>query len=490
VIVPRPQRRASRPPAVGHWIVVVLVLVLLTEQGALALVMTGPILPRVAVLFRTTQVVWVVTVFLLAAAVSTPILGKLADRFGKRRVLLIATAISAAGALVSAAAPSFGVLLVGRALGGVALAFIPLSYSLMRDIFPKRQLAIGIAVVANGLGLVAVGGPFIAGYLTDHGGVRSVFWLMLALLVVGGILVRLLVAETPVRVATPIDWWGGLLLALGFGGVMLAVSQGQAWGWHSARILVCVIGGGVILLAAMLWETRTPEPLLDLKRVRRAGISRAVLAAALGNGAIAVVSVVLPLMLQTPRSLAPGYGFSASVTDTAVYITSGGICSVLAGFFVGATARTLGFRRQLVLGCGFAAIGTLLLAFLHGHAWQIVCFDALVGFGAIVYAAMPNAVVASVPVDQQAVTAGTAATIVLLAGTVMEQVAFSVLAAHVGTVVHGLPIYTESGFRIAFIIAAACAGAGAVAAIGSLRGARSLRSSGLKATAVATRPRS
>ena len=90
---------------------------------------------------------------------------------------------------------------------------------------------------------MTIGGPFLAGYLADNHGVRSVFWFVFAASALGGLLTLLLVPETPVRVKARIDWLGAVLLAGGLGAVLLGLTQAQTWQWGDARTLACLIGG-------------------------------------------------------------------------------------------------------------------------------------------------------------------------------------------------------------------------------------------------------
>ncbi len=123
---------AARPVLVS----IALVLEIVSLSSTMAAVAMMPIGEH----FETDQVAWVTTAYLLAAAVACPLAGKLADIHGKRKVFLIAMAIAAVGALMSAVAPSFLVLVIGRGLFGVLIACMFLGFSLMRDVFPPKTL--------------------------------------------------------------------------------------------------------------------------------------------------------------------------------------------------------------------------------------------------------------------------------------------------------------------------------------------------------------
>ena len=146
-------------------------------------------------------------------------------------MILVVTAVATLGALLVATANSYAMVLVGRALEGTLLALIPLVYSLMRDIFPRRILAFSVTIAASGVGIVTICGPFIAGYLVDNHGWQSVFWFLFVEQLVGLIAILFVIPESPVRQRVRLDWAGAILLGGGLGVILLGVSQGSAWGW-------------------------------------------------------------------------------------------------------------------------------------------------------------------------------------------------------------------------------------------------------------------
>ncbi|MFE7979323.1 MFS transporter [Streptomyces shenzhenensis] len=138
-----------------------------------------PVLSRLQVEYTTDQatVTWALTVYLLAASVATPLLGRAGDTWGKKRMFVLALVGMAAGALGAALAPSIGWLLAARAVQGAAGAVLPLSFGILRDVSRPERLSSGVSlmtsttVVGFGLGLV------LAGPVVDTLGVRWLFWL-------------------------------------------------------------------------------------------------------------------------------------------------------------------------------------------------------------------------------------------------------------------------------------------------------------------------
>lgn len=440
----------------GHWIRVLLILVLLTEQAALAFALFTPALPKIAVEYETSQVVWVMTSLVLAAAIASPILGKLADVYGKKRILVVTAAIASLGALISAIAPTFQILLVGRFLSGVGFAFTALGYSLIRDVFPARLQAMSISIANTGVGVVTVAAPLISGFMLDRTGVSSVFWFSFGLCAVGGLLTLFFVPETPVRAEVSIDWLGALLLTIALFTVMLTLSLGAGWGWVSGRTLGTLLIAGISAIAWVLWERRCKEPLIsiDVLAGRKVGVT--LLAGGIAYGATTLIATLMPMFLQTPSGSAD-YGFGLSVTEMAVWMLPGGMLIILGGVFVGATSKRIGFRQHLIGGSFLIALGAALLATTPDQAWQVVLGYGLVGFGSLIYAAIPNLVMMALPEEQRAVGANFTGLSQSAFGGALSSLGFALLAQHVISEGPAGPVYSADGFFVGFMLASGAA---------------------------------
>src|SRR3954467_9545959 len=252
-----PSRTVTRSTA--FWALVLLILVGHSEAVALSYNLVSPALTGIATSFATTQVGWVFTALSLTGAVLTPLICKLADIYGKKKAIIAVTAIATAGCAVVAVAPSFAWVIVGRAMEGFFLALIPLTYSLMRDTFPQKLLAFSVTIAASGVGVVTISGPFLAGYLVDHHGWRSVFWFLFALQLVGGVLILALVPESPIRNRVRIDWLRATPSGAGVARRLLGVGMGATWHWSDTRTLACLIGGVALMGAWLVVERRVKE---------------------------------------------------------------------------------------------------------------------------------------------------------------------------------------------------------------------------------------
>ncbi|WP_448623521.1 MFS transporter [Geodermatophilus sp. URMC 64] len=449
----------------GRWIAATAFLVLLTEQTALGFTLIAPALGPFAAKYQTTQIAWMITIFILVAAVATPVLGKVADRIGKKRVLVMAGAIGFAGSVVCALAPSYEVMLLGRGLMGVSGAFMPLAYALIRDVFPESARNLSIGIVTNGVGVVTIAGPFLAGFLIDNVSLESVFWFVAVISLVGAVGTALVVPESPYRNAAPIDVPGFLGLAVGLLALMYGISNLATWTLSDSRTLLFVGGGLAILVAWWGWERRAAHPFVDTRLLASRPVATVVFAYSFITAAMTIASSYLPTMLQTPRALGGDYGFGLDATGVAQYLIPAGILTVLAGVIVGLAAKRYGFRVFLTLGAIFVVAGSLTLALLHTEPWMPMLGYGLIGLGSMVYAAGAGLLMLLAPPASRGIAAGMLSAIAGAVGSALAQVSGLVLNQNVGQLVQGFPVYTSSGWTNVFLIGACVAGAGLLVSV-------------------------
>jgi MFS family permease len=313
---------------------------------------------------------------------------------------------------------------------------------------------------------VTISGPFLAGYLVDHHGWRGVFWFLFALQLAGGLLVLAIVPESPVRNRIRIDWLGATLIGAGVGLVLLGLSMGSTWHWGDPRTLACLVGGAALMAAWVLAESRLEEPLMDLRLLRSRPITTIMVTSMFGGAALAGAATLLPMMVQTPHGLGGDYGFGLTATQVVRFTVPAGALTVLCGFALGAAMRRVGPRVPLIAGGALSVIGGLGLAFAHSTQLGVLLSFALFGIAqALIFSSLPNLVIASVPVESQAISAGMTNTMQALGTAAGTQVLFVILTGHVAKLIQGTPIYADSGYVAAFVLAAAFAVVAVIAAL-------------------------
>jgi MFS family permease len=398
----------------------------------------------------TSSVAWVLTAYLLSASVATPILGRLGDMFGKKRLLVVALAIVGAGTLIAALASSIGPMVVGRALQGAGGAVFPLAYGIIRDEFPRARVAGGIALISAILGIGGGLGTVLAGPITTHLSYHWLFWLPLVFTVAAALGALLVIPESPVRRPGRIDFTGALLLSGWLTALLVGISQGASWGWGSGRTLGLFLLSGVIFAVWIGAEVRISPALVDMRMMRLRGVwTTNATAVLLGFGMFASF-VLVPQFVEMPEST--GYGFGASVTGGSLYLLPMTGTMLVFSLIAGRLSSTTGSKSPLVFGTLVAAIALALLAAAHGRPWEVFTGTTLMGVGiGLTFSAMANLIVEAVPSEQTGVATGMNTIMRSIGGALGSQVCASIVASVVAT--SGLP--RESGFTAAFAVSAA-----------------------------------
>jgi EmrB/QacA subfamily drug resistance transporter len=435
-----------------HYGLTLAVLALTAMSYALLQTMVAPALPAIQheLGATPTEVSWVLTAYLLTASVATPVLGRLGDIFGKERMLVLVLLLFAAGLLVSALSQSLPLLVGGRAIQGAAGAVFPLAIGIIRDEFPKEKVATGIGLISATFGIGGGFGLVLSGALVDHLSYEWIFWLGLAVTVVAIVCTHLFVPESPIKSPARIDWPGAALLSLTLVALLVAISEGNRWGWGSARIVALFAACAVLFVVWLRFEQRAAEPLVDLRLLARRGVWTSNLATVLMGFGMFGSFILIPQFVQTDPS--NGYGFGVDTTGAGLFLLPSSIVMLFAGPIAGMLAGRVGSKLPLFLGSGFAALSFAMLALAHGERWEVYLAVVLMGLGiGMSFAAVANVIVEAVPATHTGEATGMNAIMRTIGGALGSQVSAAVVAGHAA----GAAVPTEAGYTEAFSLAAA-----------------------------------
>lgn len=425
-----------------------------------------PVLPVIQADLGTTTagVTWTMTAWLIAAAVATPLLGRVGDIVGKRRVFVLSLLAVALGSVIAAVAPSIGVLIAGRVVQGVGGAMFPLAFGIIRDEFPARRLPSAIGAIASVIAIGSGLGTVLAGPLADVLSWRGLFLVPVALTVTGAVLALLFIPESRERATGGVNPWSALLLSGWLIALLLPLSTGAQWGWGSPEVVGLFAIAAALLAGWIVVELRSRHPLVDMRLMREPGVWSMNAAAIFIGASMFAVFAYFPRFVQTPAG--SGYGLGASVAESGMLMLPMLVTMAVTGFASGPLARWLGFRTQIVIAAVLMAGASLSLAFLHGSLVAVATASGVFGIGlGLIYAAITSVVVQSVPATQTGVASGMNANL----RTVGSAIGAAVMTALVtgATAADGLP--AESGYTEGFATAGALAlGAGAVTVLAAV----------------------
>ena len=337
---------------------------------------------------------------------------------------------------------------------------MPLSIGIVRDELPGDKVSVTIGLlsaifgIGAGVGIVAAG-PIVQG-LSWH----WLFWLPLVLVVIALLGVIFGMPESPVRKPGRLDLVGTGILSVSLISILLAVSEGETWGWGSFETIGLLVLGAIAMVAFVLVELRVAEPLIDVRLFRIRGVWTAHVVALVFGFAMFGTFVLVPTLLQLPSAL--GYGFGKTVSEAGLFLLPTVAMMVVTGVVAGVLIRRVGPKPPMVVA-GFAVTAAFILpAIAHGEMWQVVVSGLLTGAGiGLALSATSNAIIESVPKTQtgEAISANT------IARTIGSSVGTAVIAALITShsTPQGLPL--DDAFTIGFWV---CAGVAVIAILGAL----------------------
>ena len=404
------------------------------------------------------DVTWLLTAYLVSAAVFTPLFGRLGDMVGKRRMLVVSVGAFAAGNLLSAAGGTYALVLGGRVVQGIAGGMFPLVFGILRDEFPPEGVGAAIGFVSSTLGIGGGVGLLLGGSMVDALGYSSIFWLGAVVSVISIVAILALVPESPNRVPGRTDWGGAVLLSIGLVVGLLGVSQGPVWGWSDARVVALLVAGPVVLVGFFVVQRRTVEPLVDVRTLSSRPVLLTNLATLLVGFGMFGAYVLVPQIVEAPTST--GYGFGGSATHAGLLMLPGSVCMFFFGPVSGTLGTKYGHQWALALGAVLSAAGLGLLSAFHGSDAEVLVFFTVVTLGiAFAFAAMPNLIVASVPVTQTGQATGFNAVVRSVGSSIGTEVTAVIVASSIAA---GSLLPRDSGFVTAFAL---CSGVSLVAAV-------------------------
>lgn len=416
-----------------------------------------PLVPQLPELLdaSASNTAWAVTVTLLASAVATPVVGRLGDMYGKRRMLLVSLAALTAGSVLCALADSLTPMIVGRALQGLSAGVIPLGISIMRDELPVEKLASATAVMSASLGVGGALGLPAAALIADNVDWHFLFWVSTVFGAVATALVVAFVPESRVRAGGRFDMIGALGLSAALVTLLLAISKGAGWGWTSGTTLGLLVAGVTCLIAWGSHQLRTRHALVDLRVAARKQVLFTNLASMAFGCSMFAMSLVIPQLLQLPE--ATGYGLGQTLLVSGLVLAPQGLVMFATAPLSARVTRAHGPKLTLMLGASIVAAGYLLNTLLMSEIWHLVLVSCVIGAGVgLAYGAMPALVMGAVPVSETA-AANSLNTLMRAIGTTVSSAIAGVVLSQMTTAFGHTALPSENGFRTVMFIGAGAA---------------------------------
>ncbi|MEI6796477.1 MAG: MFS transporter [Methanomassiliicoccales archaeon] len=438
--------------------------IILVDLAAIAMmvmfieIMLVPALPNIAKEFpgEAQWISWVLSAYMLVGAVATPLLGRLGDIYGKKKVMLIAMIIYTLGLLGCAISWSITSLIIFRAIQGVGLGMFPLAFGIVRDTFPKKQIPMAIGIISAmfsvGVSIGFVGG----GYIVSAFSWRDCFYIVIpALAIMTGVAYVTIKGQGETRQGS-LDLLGAGLLGGGIFCLLFSLTQGEKWGWTSAAIiglfLLCII----FLASFILWEKRAKDPIMSLRLLCERGILGANVAALFVGLTLFLFFQTLPFFLMGPVQYG-GFGLTDTFT-VGLYMLPSAVAQLIFAPLAGKMARKVSADKILAVGLAVTVIGYVFLILMHAEVWQVLLAVFVTGAGlGVCMVSLINVVALSSPQKDFGVASGMNTLFRIVGGSIGPVLAAVIMASYqVGwkpspfgpTIL----VTTETGFIMAWIV--------------------------------------
>jgi len=241
-----------------------------TFLGRMDQTIVGLALPKMIQSFgiTTSQAGWISTAYIIANAIFVPIWGKLGDTLGRKKIYIIGFSIFLVGSVLCSFAWNLHSMIAFRIIQAIAgSADYPTAMAIIAVTFKQgKERAQALGIWSSSFAAAAVFGPLIGGPLVDNFNWPSVFWINIPIGIIGLAMALTFIHESRSEKKTRVfDWWGAIILGVCLASLVLVLDQGMAWGWLSLNSIVCYLTCAISLPLFIRIESRSPEPIVDLK---------------------------------------------------------------------------------------------------------------------------------------------------------------------------------------------------------------------------------
>jgi EmrB/QacA subfamily drug resistance transporter len=401
---------------------------------------------------------WTVNAYTLSLAVLLIPAAALGDRFGRRRLFVAGLALFAAASAACALAPSVGWLITARAVQGSGAALVtPLALTLLSAAFPPEQRAKALGIFGSLTGLALIAGPVVGGAIAQGLAWQWIFWLNVPIGLIVLVLARLHIEES-VGPRTALDLGGVLIVAGAALGLVWGLVRGNSAGWGSVEVIATLVAGALLVSAFVIWERRTPAPMVPMRFFRSRAFSAGNAASFLLNASIIGTVFFMAQFLQTAQGYGPlGAGLRLLPWTATLFVVAP---------IAGSLVNRVGERPLIVGGLTLQAVGMAWVGLVAApHLPYAALITPLVVMGAgvsLAIAPTENAVISAVAANDIGKASGTFNMVARLGAAF----GVAILAAIFGAVgsVHS-PQAFSNGFVAALRVAAALSLLGALAGL-------------------------
>lgn len=406
---------------------------------------------------------WLIIITLLASTVSTPILTRMADLYGRKRMMLVALAVLGTGSIIAAVGMTFTTVLIGRALQGFANSLVPIGISLIHSHVNRKQANLGVALLSGTIGMGSTLGLPLSGFLMSTVGLSGIFWVSAIASGLFVLLVAIIVPEAPDRLRQRFDPYGSVLLAIWLTALTLIISKGAEWEWPSTEALIwCTVGAASFVFWVLL-SLRNTSAVIDIRLAMKPTMLRINTASFLATFGMFANHLITMQEARAPAETGIGLGLPVSVAGLLLLpfaIMMMALTPVTSWFL-----NRFGAHTALWVGAATMSLGFAYRTFVHAELTAVLIGTLIVGAGtAFAFAAMPALVSLTSPPKELASANGVNALVRSFSGAIASSGFALVLTAFPAAI--DPQFLSEPGLMIAFgMVSLGCLAAALIARV-------------------------
>lgn len=321
---------------------------------------------------------WVITVYLLAMAVASILVGKISDIYGRKPFILAGIGFFTLGALLSGLSTDIFQLIIFRGITGFGAGIImSTSFTAIGDLYLPRERARWTGLMSGIFGVSSVLGPLMGGYIVDHFNWQWVFWVFLPLGIVAFVMIAILFPKVPRREGESIDYIGSTFLTITIVSLLLAFSLGgDSYAWSSIQIIGLFGVTIIALIAFLITETKVNSPVLPLSLFKNKIVTFSNISLFLLSAGMMGVMIYSPFFIQGVKGISPS-GSGYMMMPMSVFMV---FATVFAGQFMTSTGK---YKPMAITGLITATLGIFLLSLISAGTpiYLMIIFLCIIGTG-------------------------------------------------------------------------------------------------------------
>jgi EmrB/QacA subfamily drug resistance transporter len=392
---------AQRLGAGGTLILLALMLLVINYVETMVI----PALPTIEKDFSTsaTTAGWVTSAYLIVGAATAPLFGKLADRYGKKRMYIFAVAFYIVAVGIAGFSPNIGFLIGARAIQGLGFAIFPITIAIITDIFPRERVAFAQGVLSGMLGIGPALGLIAGSYIVQDLGWPFAFHTAFILSLIIFVLSLRYLRETDVRTKESVDYVGTAILMTSVVALLVYLTEGPSVGWLSAQNLVLLALGLIMFGVFIPYERRTREPLMKLSLFEIRNVAVANLAGLTSGIGMFQFFIAVVYYTQLPRP----YGLGLTIIQSGLLMAPVALSMLVFGPLMGRLIQRVGPKPVVMAGAIIGALGFLAVLTYRATKYDLLVDGLISGVGLVsIIVPLVNMIAVSLPAEYRAVGLG------------------------------------------------------------------------------------